>query len=624
MSGRDHTFSLALPVDGTRSAPRRYAEVEIGRDERPPHWWVALFLAFLHRHTGVEHLHLLGATADDGNVAVHGFAVLATDTLAGLAARVRAALPAPIARTRPAPGARILAGLPSSGDQADLRLDLAGGRAALVADETLWGRPTLTRLAAQLTAMSRLGDDTTPIGELPMVDPASPSPGWNDTAMTWPEGTYLDLFTARAAAVPSAPAIVEGDRVTTFADLAAAVAAPKGSGDRLGLAAGGIAAAKELNGEALANLTHWIGATYEVGPGDRAAWLGAADDPGQAAEWMPYLALGAAVHVGDTVGRTPEQVRDWLLDSGITHATVGAALARRLWALPWPESTPLRVMVTPAEHLHQGPPEGLPFQVVTVHDSLAHVGAKPGTVLAGTPIANTRAYVLDTAGAEVPPGVIGHLRLAGPAETPRATGDLARRHQDGAVELLGRADSQVKVRGYRVLPAEAERVVAGLPGVEAAVVTASAEGELIAYVAGADQVTAEQVRADAGERLPYWMVPGTVVVMAELPERPGGEVDRAALRPPGESPRAGLTSEYVEPSGAVEKELATLWAQFLNVGTVGARDNFFELGGYSVIAVRLMSATAEAFEVELVLADLYEHPTVTALAAHIDALRKGR
>jgi amino acid adenylation domain-containing protein len=267
------------------------------------------------------------------------------------------------------------------------------------------------------------------------------------------------------------------------------------------------------------------------------------------------------------------------------------------------------------------------------------------TVPIGAPVGDRRVYVLDRLLSPVPAGVPGELYVGGPsvargylgraaltaerfvpdafAGEPGArlyrTGDRVRWLGDGNVEFLGRADDQVKVRGFRVEPGEVEAALLAHPGVrEAAVVLrAGSAGEqvLAAYAVPAPgaRIAAEELWARLRERLPEFMVPSVVVTLEALPLTPNGKLDRRALPdPPAALPDAGSS-----PRDAVEELLAALWAEVLGAGPVGIHDDFFELGGHSLLAVQLAARVRAAFRRELPLRALFEAPTVARLAARL-------
>ncbi|MFI7605993.1 amino acid adenylation domain-containing protein [Micromonospora sp. NPDC049366] len=264
-----------------------------------------------------------------------------------------------------------------------------------------------------------------------------------------------------------------------------------------------------------------------------------------------------------------------------------------------------------------------------------------GPVPIGHPTWNTRTYVLDAALNPVPPGVVGELYVAGaqlargyhrrpaltaerflpcpygaPGERMYRTGDLARRRADGALEYLGRRDSQVKLRGMRIELGEIESVLLARPDVrEAAVVVRGDSGEpaLVAYVVGdADPAT---LAADLPRELPAHLVPAAFVGLDALPLTPNGKLDPAALPAPAATAEAG---GFVAPRTDAEALVAEVYAEILQVDKVGALDDFFALGGNSLRGMRAMARIRAEVEVELPMRALFTSPVVADLAAEIE------
>jgi amino acid adenylation domain-containing protein/FkbH-like protein len=212
-----------------------------------------------------------------------------------------------------------------------------------------------------------------------------------------------------------------------------------------------------------------------------------------------------------------------------------------------------------------------------------------------------------------------------PADRVYRTGDLGRYLPDGQVEFMGRADRQVKVRGFRVEPGEVEAALARCPGVGRAVVVGredeAGEGLLAAYVvaAGGAQPAAGELRARLRETLPDYMVPAVFVPLEELPLTPNGKVNLDALPAlEGDAARSAAARNYVAPRTATEEILAETLAGLLGVVRVGVRDDFFELGGHSLLAVRFVLRVQESLGVEVPLRWLFERPTVAGLAELIE------
>jgi amino acid adenylation domain-containing protein len=268
-----------------------------------------------------------------------------------------------------------------------------------------------------------------------------------------------------------------------------------------------------------------------------------------------------------------------------------------------------------------------------------------GGVPIGRPIANVQVYVKDEEGELVPVGVNGELRLGGvglgrgywrragltaekfvasehgEVEGAREyrTGDVVRWREDGVLEYVGRADQQVKIRGHRIELGEVEGALEAEERVKEAVVMAregaGGEPRLVAYVVTQDGLTLDvsELRRALGEKLPQPMIPSAFVAMEALPVTPNGKLDRRALPEPDQS-RPELAREYVAPRNEVERHIASLWENILQVEKVGLHDNFFDLGGHSLLATRVVSALRDEFHIELPLRNLFETPTVEGLS----------
>jgi amino acid adenylation domain-containing protein len=281
--------------------------------------------------------------------------------------------------------------------------------------------------------------------------------------------------------------------------------------------------------------------------------------------------------------------------------------------------------------------------------AVPHAETDIGTSLAGRPIANAQLYILDDRLNLVPVGVSGEVYIGGvgvargylndPAQTAARfipspfsrelgarlyrTGDLARYRSSGDVELLGRIDHQVKLRGLRVELAEIEATLNLHEDVNEAVVLARedqpGEKRLVAYVVtGQDQArTLRSMRDFLKARLPEYMVPSTFVFLDSLPLTPNGKIDRQALPAPS-SARPELVETFAAAGTPTEEVLAGLWTELLGVEQVGIHDNFFDLGGHSLLATQVISRVRELFHVEIALRQLFETPTVAELAQNIE------
>jgi amino acid adenylation domain-containing protein len=273
-----------------------------------------------------------------------------------------------------------------------------------------------------------------------------------------------------------------------------------------------------------------------------------------------------------------------------------------------------------------------------------------GSVPIGFPLNNTTVHVLDEQLQPVAVGRKGELYTGGDgvalgywkreeltaerfidnpfSSAPDAklyrTGDLVRWLPDGSIEFIGRADGQVKVRGFRVELGEIENAIAEVAGVKDRVVVVRNDGpgekQLVAYlVADAAPAPEDQtaliacVRLHLRDRLPEHMLPTGFVVLPELPLTPNGKVDRRALPAP-EFRQQLMRAEHVAPRDNTERELAAIWSNALKVEGIGIHDNFFDLGGHSLIGIQVLGQVENQFGRSLSLSSLFEAPTISEFA----------
>jgi amino acid adenylation domain-containing protein len=419
----------------------------------------------------------------------------------------------------------------------------------------------------------------------------------------------------------------------------------------------------EITHSSLRNLVFWHQHAFRVNSGDRASQLSALSFDASIWELWPYLTAGASVHLPDDLAlNEPAAVRDWLVSQRITISFLPTPLAEQVIRLDWPAKTTLRVLLTGADTLHCYPSRKLPFQLVNNYGPTeCTVVATSGTVhpdehpdrlpTIGWPIANTEIYILNERMRQVPIGEPGEIYIGGAglargyrnrpdltserfvpnpfSSEPDArlyqTGDMARYLPDGQVEFLGRVDEQIKIRGFRVEPAEIVTVLDQHQSVKASIVLARevepGDKHLIAYFVPAGMVhpTHAELRNFIAARLPDYMVPATFVKLDSLPLNPSGKVDRAAL--PGPNAANMLRDDaFVEPRTTIEKRVAEIVAALLDLEQVSAADNFFLLGGHSLLGAQLIAKLRDVFTVELSLRGLFDAPTVAKLSARIEAV----
>jgi amino acid adenylation domain-containing protein len=265
------------------------------------------------------------------------------------------------------------------------------------------------------------------------------------------------------------------------------------------------------------------------------------------------------------------------------------------------------------------------------------------TVPVGRPIAGATAYVVDTSGHLMPPGALGELCIGGAGVAlgylgddrltaarfvpdpwaPGAglrlyrTGDSAVWLEDGNLELRGRLDDQIKLRGFRIEPGEIVAALERLDRVQQAVVIVRedlpGDRRIVSYIVSADGQPLDigAIAALLAEALPSFMLPSAYLQVESLPMTPAGKLDVRSLPVPVPSGHSGASTE---PSSEAERRLVEVWRRVLELEKIGVDDNFFELGGHSLTAVRLVADVERRMGVRIPMSTLFEAPTVRKLA----------
>jgi amino acid adenylation domain-containing protein len=434
-----------------------------------------------------------------------------------------------------------------------------------------------------------------------------------------------------------------------------------------------------VSGRAILNHALWMWATYPFGDDDAA--LLHRSYMHMAATWDyfgPLLGGIANVIVPGHQTSDPAVVIRAAVEHGVSHVSGSPGFWRAVLDQPaallqkWQT---LRVGTTSGEQLpvrvvadwQRVFPEARLLNVYGITEAVRPAVFDTGALEAdaarvpiGQPLPNVAVYIVDEALVPVADGEIGEICVAGaclargyfglPQLTEERflanpfddgwpvlfrTGDVGRLRADGSLEIVGRRDHQVKVRGFRVELEDVEAALQQSPATRRAVVVAQEDHggdlRLIAYVvpaAGANPTWLE-LRAFLEARLPDHMIPASFVVTPEIPLTPSGKVDRvalAALEVPAAS-RGRETASEAERSGiertTTELQLAQIWSDVIGVADVAGGETFIELGGHSLMAMQIASRVYDAFGVELPLETFFPNPTLRAMSGVIDELRTG-
>jgi amino acid adenylation domain-containing protein len=408
----------------------------------------------------------------------------------------------------------------------------------------------------------------------------------------------------------------------------------------------------------LSHFLAWQSSKFQVGPGDRVAQLtNLSFDAILRAVFLALVSGGTLCLPSEPSAMAAAGVFSWLEEARVTLMHTVPSLAQTwLTDIPADVHLPeLRLVFFSGESLHESLirrwrlkfPAG---RIVNLYGPTETTMVKffyevpgepdPGVQPAGWPLPETESLLLNEQGALCGVGEIGEILVRTPFRTlgyinaPEEqqrrfirnpfrddpsdllyrTGDRGRYRADGALEILGRLDDQLKIQGVRVEPDEVAATLMQHPAVRSCAVIAqtgpSQRPTLVAYVVGAG-ISATGLREYLSKELPAPMIPSTFVLLEHLPLNSNGKVDRKAL------PAPTVTHSFVAPQTQLEQVLAGLWQQALGVGRVGLEDNFFELGGDSLRLAQVHGKLRALGHPNLLITDLFQHPTIKALAAHL-------
>jgi len=420
-----------------------------------------------------------------------------------------------------------------------------------------------------------------------------------------------------------------------------------------------------LSHRAVVNTCDWVTRTFGLGPGDRLLFVTSPCFDLSVYDTFGVLGAGGTVVIASSeLLQDPSALATAVIEARITVWN-SAPVALQQLVLHFPNvahDSALRLVLLSGDWI----PVSLPS---AVHAAFPHakvislggateaaiwsnwfpvdtVNPRWSSIPYGKPIQNSRYYVLDARLHPVPIGTAGDLYIGGTClangylarealtrerfigdpfvseERLYKTGDIARYFEDGNLEFLGRADSQVKVRGFRVELGEVEAVLRGIPGVIEAICVArddaSDQKSLVAYVVletGAI-LTEETLRANVANKTPQFMVPSRVIQLSAFPLSRNGKLDRNALPPP--ATQTHVVAPLV-PRSELEQRMVELWLEVLQRQSVGVSEDFYQLGGHSLLAILLVSRIKSQLGMDLPLSRMMKQPTIESLVAFLEA-----
>ncbi|MEW2304994.1 amino acid adenylation domain-containing protein [Streptomyces sp. NPDC006655] len=417
------------------------------------------------------------------------------------------------------------------------------------------------------------------------------------------------------------------------------------------------------------NRMQWMQAQYPLTPGDTVLHKTVLSFDDSAVEiFWPLIAGATVVMLPPGLHRDPRAIADWTSD----HHIAALHFVPSMLTLFLDELTPTRQPLTHLRHVISSGEALRPDLVATFHDRLAHTPARlhnqwgatevsidstshtcttddhDADVPLGRAIANNEVLLLDEHLDPVPDGIPGELYLAGvglargylgdarktaaaflphprvPGTRLYRTGDRGIRRADGSLVFLGRVDSQVKIRGIRIEPAEIEHTLRRHPGVRDAVVSTwepvPGDQRLAAYITaehtGPEDELLAGLTTHLSDLLPLYMIPSSITVLDRIPVNANGKTDHRALP----EPKAAAEETATRASGAAEELVAGIWSEVLGRPELDVDANFFALGGHSLLATRIVSRLRTALSPDIPLALIFDNPTIRTMAEAVGHL----
>ncbi|HPZ09328.1 MAG TPA: amino acid adenylation domain-containing protein, partial [Candidatus Eremiobacteraeota bacterium] len=394
----------------------------------------------------------------------------------------------------------------------------------------------------------------------------------------------------------------------------------------------------------LSNLCFWYKYACNLNERDRSAlFMSYTFDPSIKEIFSCLLAGGSLYIISKDIRLSIYRLNEYFENNNITVTNLPTQLCEEFMDIV--DNKSLRLLNTGGEKLKKfkkksyeignnyGPTEN------TVDTTRFIVDKNYDNIPIGKPIYNNRVYILDTFNNLQPVGVPGELCIGGsglargylnapditeekfvknPFESGARmykTGDLARWLPDGNIELLGRIDNQIKLRGFRIEPEEIEKVILQQDTIRAAIVVdyddSGGQKYLCAYIISDKEINIRNLKLELSKELPDYMIPLYIIQIDKIPLTINGKVDRKALPVPDFIDR---TVNYIPPETEIQKKLSDIWSEILNIHKPGIDDNFFNLGGHSLKTVIMTAKIKKIFNVEIPVKEIFRFPTIRQIA----------
>ena len=413
----------------------------------------------------------------------------------------------------------------------------------------------------------------------------------------------------------------------------------------------------EIEHGSLLNLIHWHHQTFVEDDYYRVSQSAGAGFDASVREIWAHLTNGATIYIIPEMLRLqPQKLVDWLTEKNINECSLSTPVAELAIGADWKNNTSLKYLQCGGEKLNRKPGSAFPAILANLYGptectvdstwAMFKAGDDDGkSPHIGTPVSNFRIYILDEKLSPVPRGTEGEICIGGvglargyrhlpeltsktfvpdpflPGRRIYRSGDLGCINAAGNIECSGRKDFQVKIRGFRIELGEIESVLSQHENISKCVVTARAKGNGVKYLAAyfilkkpqEQKQLIEELRNLLNKSVPEYMAPTTYTVLQELPLTLNGKVDRKALPEP-EFVHEGITDPAADVDDPLQKMVASIWCQLLNLDYVNPDDNFFMLGGHSLLATAMSLEIEKRLLVQLPISLVFSHPTLKQMA----------